>query len=72
MCFISTEKPVINSNGRITDWVKFSRFVMNQDTGGAIRGSGRADIYWGSGETAGIAAGNMKHEGDLYVLIKKP
>jgi membrane-bound lytic murein transglycosylase A len=45
---------------------------MNQDTGGAIRGSGRADIYWGSGETAGIAAGNMKHEGDLYVLIKKP
>ncbi len=72
LCFISTEKPVINSNGRITDWVKFSRFVMNQDTGGAIRGSGRADIYWGSGETAGIAAGNMKHEGDLYVLIKKP
>ncbi|MFC1533824.1 murein transglycosylase A [Thermodesulfobacteriota bacterium] len=72
ICFISSEKPVINSNGKIKSWTKFSRFVMNQDTGGAIKGSGRADIFWGSDQYAELAAGHMKHEGDLYVLIKKP
>jgi len=44
---------------------------MNQDTGGAIRGAGRADIFWGSDEYAELAAGHMKHEGELYVLVKK-
>jgi membrane-bound lytic murein transglycosylase A len=45
---------------------------MNQDTGGAIKGAGRADIFWGNDQYAEIAAGHMNHEGDLYVLIKKP
>jgi membrane-bound lytic murein transglycosylase A len=72
ICFLSCEKPVINSNGNIESWTKFSRFVMNQDTGGAIKGAGRADIFWGNDQYAEIAAGHMNHEGDLYVLIKKP
>ena len=72
LCFISTEKPVIDSEGKIKEWVDFSRFVMNQDTGGAIKGAGRADLFWGGGEYAQLAAGNMKQEGDLYILIKKP
>ena len=72
LCFISTEKPVIDSNDEITGWNKFSRFIVNQDTGGAIKGSGRADIFWGSGPHAELAAGHMKHEGNLYILIKKP
>ena len=72
LCFISTEKPVIDSDGKIKEWVDFSRFVMNQDTGGAIKGAGRVDLFWGSGELAQVAAGNMKQEGDLYILIKKP
>jgi len=72
LCFISTEKPVIDISNEIKDWSKFSRFVLNQDTGGAIRGSGRADIFWGSDQHAELAAGHMKHEGDLYILIKKP
>lgn len=70
--FISVKKPVVDSEGKITDWVDFSRFVVNQDTGGAIRGAGRADLFWGSDDYAQIAAGNMKHEGELYILIKKP
>jgi membrane-bound lytic murein transglycosylase A len=45
---------------------------MNQDTGGAIRGPGRADLFWGSGSYAELAAGHMRHEGELYILIKKP
>jgi membrane-bound lytic murein transglycosylase A len=72
LCFITCKKPVVNSNGNIVGWTKFSRFIMNQDTGGAIKGSGRADIYWGNGHYAEIAAGYMKQEGELYLLIKKP
>jgi len=72
LCFISVKKPVLDGGGNITDWVDFSRFVVNQDTGGAIKGAGRADLFWGSDDYAQIAAGNMKHEGDLYILIKKP
>jgi membrane-bound lytic murein transglycosylase A len=72
LAFISCEKPVVNNQGEITGWNKFSRFVLNQDTGGAIKGSGRADLFWGSGPYAEIAAGHMKHDGELYILIKKP
>jgi len=72
ICFLTCEKPVINSNGEIESWTKFSRFVMNQDTGGAIKGAGRADIFWGSDQYAELAAGHMNHDGELYILIKKP
>jgi membrane-bound lytic murein transglycosylase A len=70
--FISCKKPLFDSEGKITDWIDFSRFVVVQDTGGAIKGAGRADLFWGSSDYAEKAAGNMKHEGDLYILIKKP
>jgi membrane-bound lytic murein transglycosylase A len=71
LCFISSEKPVVDDNGEIKEWIKFSRFVMNQDTGGAITGTGRADIFWGNDQYAELAAGHMQHEGQLYVLIKR-
>ena len=69
--FISSEKPLVNDQGEITGWIKFSRFVLHQDSGGAIKGAGRTDIFWGSGPYAELAAGHLQHEGDLYVLIKK-
>ena len=72
LAFISCKKPCVNSRGDITGWKDFSRFVLNQDTGGAIKGAGRADIFWGSGPYAEAAAGHLKHEGELYILIKKP
>lgn len=72
LAFISCQKPVLNAKGELTAWKEFSRFVLNQDTGSAITGAGRADFFWGSGPFAEMAAGHMKHEGDLYVLIKKP
>ena len=72
MAFISCKKPTINAQGEITGWNKFSRFVVNQDTGGAIKGAGRADIFWGNGPYAEMAAGHLKHDGELYILIKKP
>jgi len=72
LAFISCKKPCVNSLGDITGWKDFSRFVLNQDTGGAIKGAGRADIFWGSGPYAEAVAGHLKHEGELYILIKKP
>ena len=44
---------------------------MNQDTGGAIKGPGRVDLFWGQGPEAEIAAGYMQQEGDLYFLMRK-
>ena len=67
--FISCQKPTVTDQGDIIGWTQFSRFVLNQDTGGAIRGAGRADIFWGSGSYAELAAGHLKHDGDLYILI---
>ena len=71
LCFIDAQKPVIDSSGNIQKWQRFTRFVMNQDTGGAIRGPGRADIFWGNGPYAEIAAGHLKHRGFLYFLVLK-
>ena len=72
LAFIITEKPVIDENGEITEWERFSRFVVNQDTGGAIRGPARVDLFWGEGEVAEISAGNMKQKGKLFFLMEKP
>jgi membrane-bound lytic murein transglycosylase A len=71
--FISCRKPVVDDQGKILEWVPFSRFVLVQDTGGAIKGPGRADIFWGSGSYAELTAGTLQHDGDLYLLLlKKP
>jgi membrane-bound lytic murein transglycosylase A len=48
------------------------RVVVAQDTGAAIVGSPRADLYWGTGAAAGAAAGLMKHPGRLWLLSPRP
>ena len=72
LAFIRTQKPLVDGDGRIVEWREFSRFVLTQDTGGAIKGPGRADLFWGAGPYAEIAAGHMRHNGDLFVLVLKP
>jgi membrane-bound lytic murein transglycosylase A len=52
-------------------WRPFVRFVLNQDTGGAIRGFQRADLYMGSGDDAGAHAGYMNSPGKIYFLMLK-
>lgn len=47
-------------------------FVLDQDTGGAIRAAGRCDLYLGIGERAGELAGKTYREGQLYYLFIKP
>ena len=47
-------------------------FVLDQDTGGAIRAAGRCDVYMGVGDHAGELAGKTYREGQLYYLFIKP
>lgn len=49
-----------------------SRYVLNQDTGGAIQGPGRADIFIGSGHDAGEQAGQINTNGVLLYLLLRP
>jgi membrane-bound lytic murein transglycosylase A len=72
LTFIETQKPLSGASGNVTSWVDCRRFMLNQDTGGAIQGPGRADVFWGSGPSAEIAAGHLKHPGRLYFLVLKP
>jgi len=51
--------------------VAFNRLVVAQDTGGAIRGPVRGDVYWGAGNAAESIAGRMAHKGKLYVFLPK-
>ena len=50
----------------------FDRFMVDQDTGGAIRAAGRADIYMGVGAAAEILAGNQYADGTFYYFVLKP
>ncbi|MGH6930228.1 MAG: murein transglycosylase A [Dongiaceae bacterium] len=47
------------------------RLMVAQDTGGAIKGAVRGDIYWGSGEAALQYAGPMKQQGRYYLLLPR-
>jgi len=71
LCFIETKIPVFDEQQKIIEWNKFSAFVLNQDTGGAIKGAGRVDLFCGYGPQAELVAGHMKQQGKLYFLIKK-
>lgn len=70
LAFLQSRKPVLDASGNIVKWVPMHRFVFPQDSGAAIKGSGRADLYWGNGTYARQAAGSMKEEGTLYFLVK--
>lgn len=72
LAFIETKKPLIDGNGQILTWTDCKRFVLNHDTGGAIKGPGRVDLFWGNGTYAEAAAGSMQHPGNLYLLILNP
>jgi len=50
---------------------KLQRLMVAQDTGGAIKGPIRGDVFWGSGKTAERLAGIMKAKGSMYVFYPK-
>ena len=63
--FIQAELP-IESDQPTT---RFRRLMVAQDTGGAIVGPARADIYLGAGEQAGLISGRFKHPGQFVMLF---
>ncbi|MEN8153714.1 MAG: MltA domain-containing protein [Acidobacteriota bacterium] len=71
ICYISTKLPEFDKNDSISGRTEFSGFALNQDTGGAIRSPGRADLFTGNGKKSELTAGHLKEEGKLYFLIKK-
>jgi membrane-bound lytic murein transglycosylase A len=54
---------------RSPDPEPFQRVVIAQDTGSAIVGPARADIYLGLGDTAGGRASEIRHHGRFYLLL---
>ena len=50
---------------------RLRRLMVAQDTGGAIRGPVRGDVYWGAGDEAGSVAGRMKHRGRYWLLLPR-
>ena len=51
---------------------RFEQFMVDQDTGGAIRAAGRSDIFMGMGPKAEALAGRTLAEGRLYYFFLKP
>lgn len=71
LAWLQSKKPILNQEQEIDDWRPLTRFVLPQDAGSAIKGSGRIDLFWGRGDYAEIAAGNMQESGLLYFFIPK-
>ena len=72
LLFVETERPVVGGQGELAGLRPFARFVLNQDTGAAIRGPARVDLYFGQRRRGrGAQAGYMKSTGRLYLLLKR-
>lgn len=69
LVFISTVLPQVEGYRVVNK--PYRGFVLDQDTGGAIRAPGRCDVYMGQGELAGRLAGRTYREGKLYYLFLK-
>lgn len=57
--------------GNVGDPEHFRRLMIAQDTGGAIKGIVRGDVYWGTGDAAGAIAGRMREAGRYYGLLPR-
>jgi membrane-bound lytic murein transglycosylase A len=63
--------PVFLSTSYPATELSLQRLVVAQDTGGAIRGPARADLFFGFGAEAGAQAGMMKQDGEMWLLWPK-
>ena len=68
LLWIRAKKPMI-AGGRITGWQPFERLVLGQDTGVAIRGRRRLELYWGDDDTARIASAGGTARGEAYLVV---
>ncbi|HVV41911.1 MAG TPA: MltA domain-containing protein [Nitrobacter sp.] len=63
--FIAGELPIESSQAK----TPFRRLMIAQDTGSAIVGPARADIYFGAGAEAGRISGRLRHNMDFVILV---
>jgi membrane-bound lytic murein transglycosylase A len=70
LIFLASRQPLLTA-GQDHGWQPLKRFVTVQDTGSALKGPARVDLFWGAGDQAGRAAGRMKEDGAAYLLLRK-
>ncbi|MEX1083634.1 MAG: MltA domain-containing protein, partial [Xanthobacteraceae bacterium] len=63
--YIEAELPIASAEPSTI----FRRLMVGQDTGGAIVGPARADLYFGAGDAAGKIAGRIRHPGRFAMLV---
>jgi membrane-bound lytic murein transglycosylase A len=71
--FLSIELPIFSDADSLepSGWELKPRWVFDQDTGGAIKGGGRIDLYMGADTYSARAAGVMKRRGKLWMVAPK-
>jgi membrane-bound lytic murein transglycosylase A len=65
--FIEADLPIAGRKGD----APINRLMIAQDTGSAIVGPARADLYWGAGDEAGRIAGRIRHAGRFVMLLPR-
>jgi membrane-bound lytic murein transglycosylase A len=65
--FIESKLPIETARAA----TKFGRLMVAQDTGSAIVGPARADLYWGAGDEAGKIAGRIRQQGRFVMLLPR-
>jgi membrane-bound lytic murein transglycosylase A len=70
LALIQSKFPLAKPDGSL-HYPTIARFVLDQDTGGAIRGAGRVDYFVGTGKIAGDRAGLTASNGKLFYLLLK-
>jgi membrane-bound lytic murein transglycosylase A len=71
LTFFTTTSPQADKTGRLLGQFPTARFAFGLDTGGAIKGPGRVDIYAGHGAQAEATARGQWADGKLFILVKK-
>jgi len=67
--WLNTTKPVEDLT--VAESEPFNRLFIAQDTGGAIRGPIRGDVFWGAGKKAGQIAGRMRNKGVYWLFLPR-
>lgn len=67
--FLSSTHPDPDSDLGSGKNLPFNQLMVTQDTGGAINGAIRGDVFWGYGKQAEAIAGRMANEGRYYLLL---
>ena len=69
--FVNGQLPSKDASGKFSSKQLFERFFIDQDTGGAIKGEARADLYMGFGKDAEGFAFNTHDFGNIFYLLLK-